>query len=159
MVSVLLLLVKGSLMAYGMSRLLNVDFIVLFVAYLFVSRGETGAGIFAFCQGLLTDIFSGGFLGLFGLLYLVVFLGIRIGSRPIDLLSSGGQFALVSVAVLLKDLLMIGLHHLFSLNLVYSFSDFWASLSSALVTGILAPFLFGLLNYLDRYFVEGREES
>ena len=63
-------------MSCAFSRLLDVDFIVLFIAYLFVSRGETGAGVFAFCQGLLTDIFSGGFLGLFGLLYLGIFLGI-----------------------------------------------------------------------------------
>jgi hypothetical protein len=106
----------------------------------------------------LTDIFSGGFLGLFGLLYLVIFLGIRIGSRPVDLLSSGGQVALVSVSVLMKGVLVIGLHHLFSLNIIFTFMDFLALLSSSIVTGLVAPFLFGLLNFLDRIFVEGYDE-
>ncbi len=146
-------------MSHFLSRLIDLDLIVLFIAYLFMSRGEKGAGVFAFCQGFLTDIFSGGFLGLFALLYLVVFLVIRIGSRPLDLLSSGGLVALVSVAVFLKGLFVIGLHHLFSLNIMFSFMDLLALISSSVITGLVAPFLFYLLNFLDGIFVEGYEAS
>jgi rod shape-determining protein MreD len=146
-------------MNHALSRFFNVDLVVLLIAYLCVSRGETGAGVFAFCQGVLTDIFSGGFLGLFALIYLIVFFGIRIGSRPLDLLSSGGQVALVSLAFLLKGLLIIGFNDLFSLNGMFMFPDFLALLSSSVITGLVAPFLFSLLNYLDCFFVEGYEKS
>ncbi|MBW1805948.1 MAG: rod shape-determining protein MreD [Deltaproteobacteria bacterium] len=153
-VSILYILVKGNLIDYGIPRFLDVDLVLVIIVYLLVYYGEAGAGIFAFGQGLLIDIFSGGMLGLFTLLYLIIFLVIRLGSRPLDLLSIGGQIVVVSLAVLLKDALVVSLLHLFSLEIRLSFSEFMMFVSSSLCSGLITPFLFSLFNRLN-YMLTG----
>jgi hypothetical protein len=60
--------------------LFNLDLLTIMIAYLFLLYGGTIAATFAFGQGFLIDLFSGGLDGLFALLYLSVFGGIYLGS-------------------------------------------------------------------------------
>ena len=135
------------------------DLVVVIIVYLLVCYGETGAGIFAFGQGLLIDIFSGGVLGLFTLIYLIIFLGVKLGSRPLNLLSVGGQIIIISLAILLKEGLVISFLHLFSLEIIFSFSDFLMFVSSAIFSGLIAPFLFYFFNQINRFIIEISRES
>ena len=115
-------------------------------------------GIFAFCQGLVIDIFSGGILGFFALLYLVVFFCIRLFSRPMDISSTGGQMAVIFIAVLLKNILMVTFLYLFSMEIVFSFYDLLFFAFSAICSSLIAPILFYLLNLLNRIYIGAEGE-
>ena len=78
------------------------------------------AGIFAFGQGFIMDIFSTGLLGLFTLLYLMVYWSVNLGSRFFDLNSRRGLFILVTISVSVKGLFFIILLNIFSLEFTLS---------------------------------------
>ena len=137
----------------------DVDLITILVAYLLISYGETGAGIFAFGQGILIDIFSTGLLGFFVFLYLIVFFGINIGSRFFDLHSSRGLIILVSLAVLLKEILFMSLLSLFYHDIFISTSVFLAFATSVICSGLIAPFLFYLLDQINHLFMREMQET
>lgn len=139
--------------------LFDVDLVIIIMTYLLVVYGEIGAGIFALSQGILIDIFSGGLLGLFTLLYLTVFLGMNLGSRLFDLRSARGQVIVISLAVLLKGILLISLLNIFSLERHLSSSVLWVFAASALCSGLIGPFVFYLFNHLKYFFTKGIREA
>ena len=61
-------------MNYVMPGSLDVDLVIVAMAYILIRHGTTGAAIFVFVQGLVLDFFSAGVLGLFTFLYLMAFL-------------------------------------------------------------------------------------
>lgn len=146
-------------MSHIVLKFFNIDLVIVITVYLLFFYGEAGAGIFAFGQGLLIDIFSSGVLGLFALLYLIIFLCIKLGSYPFHLLSVRGQIIIISLAVLLKGILFITFLYLFSFEITFSISAFSAFTSSAISTGVIAPLLFYLFNHLKHYFIGVYEET
>ena len=128
------------------------DLIIVFMLYIFVFFGEMSAGIYAFFMGLVIDVFSGGIAGLFTLLYLLIFVGFKLGSRPFDLLSPGGQIIIISLVVILKEILILVFIRLFALESFFSFSIFLETILSAMFTGLIAPIIFFLINQLDCLF-------
>lgn len=136
----------------------DLDIVIIFIVFLSVFYNETGAGIFAFGQGLITDIFSGGILGLFTLIYLFVFFGIHLASRPIDMLSSGGQIVAVFLAVILKEVMMILLLHLFSLEVSLSPINYLSFIISAVCSGLIAPLLFYVIHFFCDFFMKEDSE-
>jgi hypothetical protein len=152
-ISIVFILLKGGIENYTILKSIDVDIIIVLIAYLLAFHGETGAGIFAFGQGFIIDIFSGGIPGLFTLLYLVAFMCLRLASVPLNLYSTGGQIAIVSLVVLLKKCLMIGLLYLFSMEIAFSVSDFLFFVVSMMCSGLAAPFVFYLLDLLDSLFL------
>ncbi len=140
-------------MNHIMSNLFEVDLVIIIVACLLVFYGETWAGIFAFSQGFLIDIFSGGLLGLSTFLYLTVFFIIILVSRFFDLHSLSGQILVISLAVLLKEILFIGLLKVLSLEVILSFPVFLAFTTSAICTGLIGPFIFYIFNQISHFFI------
>ena len=138
---------------------LDVDLVTIMMAYLLTGNGKTGTGVFAFFQGILVDIYSAGLLGLFGVLYLVVFLGIYLGGRFFDPHSPRGLVILVSLAVSLKGALLVALLDAFSLEMVTSSATFLSMAVSALCTGLIAPFLFYVLNQTKKSLVKDTQEA
>jgi len=127
----------------------DIDLVVIIAVYLFSSHNEMSAGIFLFCMGFLTDIISGGILGLFTLLYLLVYMVMRIASHPIDLLSPGGRIAIIFIAVIFKELFTVALLTFFSLGSMFVIYDLFSFLLSALVTCLLSPFFFHFFKCID----------
>lgn len=158
-VSLSYVLIKGNLINYLKLSLFDVDLVIIIMTYLLVVYGETGAGVFALSQGFLIDIFSGGLLGLFTLLYLSVFLGINLGSRFFDLRSARGQVIVISLAVLLKGLLLIALLNMFSVRAHISSLALWAFAVSAALSGLIGPVVFYLLNHLKYFVIRGLREG
>jgi|WetSurMetagenome_2_1015567.scaffolds.fasta_scaffold09670_5 rod shape-determining protein MreD len=144
------MMIKGDLLNRGLSINLDIDVIAIIIVYLLGHRCETGAGIFALGQGLLMDVFSGGIWGLNTLLYVLVYLFIKIIARPFDLLSVIGQVAVTFFGVLVKDFFIILLFLLFSLNSGFSWFDALLLLASAGCSGLAAPFIIILLNSIFR---------
>jgi rod shape-determining protein MreD len=158
LISIAFILLKGGMENYTILKSIDVDIIIVLIAYLLAFHGEIGAGIFAFGQGFIMDIFSGGIPGLFTLLYLVAFMCLRLASGPLNLYSTGGQISIVSLIVLLKKCLMIGLLYLFSMEIAFSVSDFLLFVVSMICSGLIAPFLFYFLDLLDNLFL-GHDED
>jgi hypothetical protein len=136
-----------------------VDLVIIIVAYLLVFNGGTGAGIFALSQGLLVDVFSGGLLGLFTLLYLTVFLGMNLGSRFLDLRSARGQIIIISLAVLAKGILLYAFLNIFPLEIHVSGLALWGLAASAACSGLLGPGVFYLLNHLKYLLMKDLREA
>jgi rod shape-determining protein MreD len=152
-ISILFILVKGWIENHTILKSINVDIVIVLIVYLLTLYGKTGVGIFAFCQGLVIDIFSGGILGFFAFVYLVVFFCIRIASRPMDISATGGQMAVISMAVLLKNILMVTFLYLFSMEIAFSFYDLLFFAFSAICSSLIAPLLFYLLNLLNLIYI------
>jgi rod shape-determining protein MreD len=150
---ILFIIVKGGVENYAVLRSINLDIVIILIVYLLTLYGDIGVGIFAFCQGLIIDIFSGGMLGLFALLYLIIFFVIRIGSRPMDIYSAGGQMAVISAAVLLKNILMLIFLYMFSMEIKFSLYHPLFFIYSAVCSGLIAPLIFYLLNSVKRIYM------
>ncbi|MGD9034736.1 MAG: hypothetical protein PVH02_18865 [Desulfobacteraceae bacterium] len=157
--SLFFVLIKGNLFNHAQLSLFDVDLVVIITAYLLVFYGATEAGIFALSQGLLVDIFSGGLLGLFTLLYLTVFLGMNLGSRFLDLRSARGQIIIISLAVLLKGILFFTFLNVFPLEIHVSYFVLWAFAASAACSGLLGPLVFYLLNHLKYFLLKDIREA
>ena len=130
------------------SNLGDLDLVTILTAYLFLFYGQTSTAVFAFGQGLLIDLFSGGVHGLFTFLNLSAYGGIYVGSRFFDLQHPKSQMIIVSLTVLLKKLMFFIMVTLFYQNVRFSTGFLWVALTSAIVTGLIAPVLIYLFNFL-----------
>jgi hypothetical protein len=158
MISLFYVLMKGSIMSYIGLSVFDVDLVIIIIIFLLFMEAETGAGVFALSQGLLIDIFSGGPVGLFTLLYLTVFLSIHLGSRFLDLRAVRGQVTVILLAVLLKGGLLIFLLNIFPLEIHSSYSVFWPFMGSAVCSGLVGPLLLNFFHYLG-ILIGGSEED
>jgi rod shape-determining protein MreD len=123
----------------------DVDLVIVLTASLLMGSGSPGAAIFAFGQGMLIDVLSAGFLGLFALLYVISFLCLELGARFFDLRSVQGQCILVGLVVCIKELVLVGLLDAFAFEVVLSPSLFFWFGASAFFTGLIAPLIFSML--------------
>jgi rod shape-determining protein MreD len=123
----------------------DIDLVIVVTASLLIRSGSAGAAIFAFGQGLLIDLLSAGFLGLFALLYVISFLCLELGARFFDLRSVQGQFLLVGLVVFIKELVLVGLLDAFAFEVVLSASLFFWFGASAFFTGLIAPLISSIL--------------
>jgi rod shape-determining protein MreD len=128
-----------------MAGYFDVDLIVAATAYLVAWYGDPWAGGFALGMGLLTDVFSASPLGLFTLIHLLMFLGIRAGNALFDLYSASGQMMVVAMAVSLKKLLFLLFLSLFSPGTRLEPLILLALVSSAVFSALAAPAVFYLL--------------
>jgi rod shape-determining protein MreD len=148
---ILFVLVRGSFLNQRWLGFVDLDLLTILIAYLWIHYGQTGAGLFALGQGVMMDLFSGGMMGLFALLYLAVFLAIQMGSRFFHLQTFRGLMILILLAVLLRQIMLLGLLEFFSLPIHFSWRTYVSFGISALVSGFLAPPCFALLKRLDMF--------
>jgi len=143
---ILYTLVKGRVMNSVGSTFIDLDLLTILTAYLFLFHGPVGAGIFAFWQGSVIDLFSGGAYGIFALLYLCVFGGIALGSQYVNPQHRRGLMLLVTLAVLLKRGLFMAIVKGSQPEADIGGATIWIAVASAVVTGLVAPFIFFILN-------------
>ena len=141
------------------SNLVDLDLLTILIAYLFLFYGKTATATFAFGQGILMDLFSGGLHGLFTLLYLGVYCGILLGYRFFDLQGPKGQMIIISLAVLLRELLFFIMLTVFYQDIVVSKDFLLVSGVLAIVTGLIAPILFYVFDCLRVDFSEDVHSS
>jgi rod shape-determining protein MreD len=127
----------------------DIDLVIVISASLLIRSGSAGAAIFAFGQGMLIDLLSAGFLGLFALLYVISFLCLELGARFFDLASVQGQFLLVGLVVFIKELVLVGLLDAFAFEVVLSASLFFWFGASAFFTGLIAPLISSILKTVE----------
>lgn len=121
------------------------------------THSELSGAVFMFCMGFLTDIISGGILGLFTFLYTLVYMAVIIISHPVDVLSSGGRTAIIFIAVVIKNLLMAALLTIFSLGSVFHLKGLTGVILSGFFTCVISLFIFYFFNRFD--MMESRVEG
>jgi rod shape-determining protein MreD len=134
------------------SYFLDIDLITVMIGYLLIHSGRIGACVYAFFFGMLLDFFAAGVLGLFALLYMLVFLIIEFGSRFFDLRSIKGQMILIFVGALSREICLVGLLHTLSYRVHFSSPLVLEFAVSAGVTALIAPFVFSLFEWLAGFF-------
>jgi rod shape-determining protein MreD len=147
-------LTKGKLMNLMDVDILDMDLLPIIIAYLFLFYGQTAAATFAFAQGLLIDLLSGGLHGLFTFIYLSIFGCIYLGSRFFNLEYPKGQILLISLVVLLKKILLLLVLSIFSQEIFFPKSFLLVSGISAIGTGLITPIAFYLFNRLRTVFLK-----
>ena len=145
-------------MSHMLFKYFDVDFVIIILAFLFAFHGALGAGIFALGQGVLIDIFSAGLLGLFTFIYLIIFMGIRLGSRFFNLRTIKGLMIIISLAVILKNILFVSLLDLFYQEITFSSTFFTAAVSSAICSGIISPLFFYIFRNLNHVLIKTHGE-
>jgi hypothetical protein len=128
-------------------------------AYVLLFYGDASAGFFAFGQGLLMDTLSAAPFGLFALLYMLMFLAMKLVSGLFDLASFKGQMLILLTSALLKGVLLVLLLRVLSLETIISTTDFFALGSSAVFTGLFAPLVFSLFNFVNAILFRGEEQG
>jgi rod shape-determining protein MreD len=151
---VFFILVKGKLINLMGSNPIGVDILTIATAFLFLFYGQFATASFAFGQGLLIDLFSGGMHGLFTFLYLMVYGCIFLGYRFFNLQQPKGQMILIALTVLVKKVLFFIMVSIFYENAAFSPNFVWLSVLTASVTGLIAPIVFYLFNSLRANSVE-----
>ena len=129
-------------------NLADLDLLTIIIAYLFLFYGQTATVIFAFGQGILIDLFSGGLHGLFTFLYLCVFGGVYLGSQFFNLQHPRGQMIIVALAVLLKKVMFFMMLTVFYHRLAFSKDFLLVSGFLVVGTGLISPILFYLFDCL-----------
>ncbi len=129
-------------------NLTDLDLLTIIIAYLFLFYGQTATVVFAFGQGILIDLFSGGLHGLFTFLYLCVFGGVYLGSQFFNLQHPRGQMIIVALAVLLKKVMFFLMLTVFYHRLAFSKDFLWVSGLLVMGTGLISPILFYLFDCL-----------
>jgi cell shape-determining protein MreD len=148
LLSVIYILFKGSVVNEIAPLFFDIDLVIVITAALLRGSGSAGAAVFAFGQGMFMDVLSAGFLGLFALLYVLSFLCLELGARFFDLRSAQGQFILVALVVLFKELFLVGLLDAFAFEVLLSTPLFFWFGVSAFFTGLITPLIFYMLNYV-----------
>ena len=137
----------------------DLDLLTIIIAYLFLFYGQTATVVFAFGQGLLIDLFSGGLHGLFTFLYLCVFGGVYLGSQFFNLQHPRGQMIIVALAVLLKKVMFFMMLTVFYHRLAFSMDFLWVSGFLVMGTGLISPLLFYLFDCLRADALEDTHSS
>jgi cell shape-determining protein MreD len=142
------------------SYFLDIDLITVMIGYLLIHSGRAGACVYAFFLGMLVDLFAAGVPGLFTFLYVMVFLIIELGSRFFDLQTVKGPMILIFIGALVRQLCLVGLLDVLAYQVHFSSSLFLGFAVSAGVTGLIAPFVFSLLDWIKTAWLgQGRESS
>lgn len=136
------------------SDLFALDLLTILTAYTFLQYGQTGSCIFALGQGFFIDLFSGGMHGLFTFLYICVFGGIWLGSRFFNLQTPKGQIFIVFLVMLSKTVIFILMVAAFSQRAFFPKSFFEVSGALVIGTGLFAPVVFFILDYMRAAFFE-----
>ncbi len=140
-------------------NLVDLDLLTIIIAYLFLFYGQTATVVFAFGQGILIDLLSGGLHGLFTFLYLCVFGGVYLGSQFFNLQHPRGQMIIVALAVLLKKVMFFMMLTVFYHRLAFSKDFLWVSGFLVMGTGLISPVLFYLFDCLRADSLEDTHSS
>ena len=130
----------------------DIDLIPIFLVYLIAEDQDFRAGCLAFFMGILTDIFAPCQLGLFAFVYSAILLGINQCRQFLDFNKIKALVLLVAIFLVAKWSLVLIIIRILSLGQSIPSITFILIPISALITGMITPFLFYFLN-----LVRGKE--
>jgi len=110
--------------------------------------GENRAALFAFVQGLFIDTYSGSIFGLSAFVYLSICGFIYLMSNFIDIHLRIGNIITILLSLLLKNLLFMIIIYICFKTPVINISFLRDQILCIILTVLMSPILFGVLNGL-----------
>lgn len=142
----LLVILRGSIAHLIKIEWLDIDLIPVFLMYLIIKNQNFEAGCLAFFMGILTDIFAPCQLGLFAFIYSAILFGINLFRRFLDFNNIKASILLVAIFLLAKWSFLLIVVRPFPLGQFILSPSFFLGSVSILITSMITPFLFYLLN-------------
>ena len=124
----------------------DIDLVAIFLIYLVANDQDFRAGCLAFFMGILIDIFATCQLGLFAFVYSAILLGINQCRQFLDFNKTKASILLVAIFLVAKWSLVLIMIKILPLGHSIPSVTFILISISALITGLIAPFLFHFLN-------------
>jgi rod shape-determining protein MreD len=142
-------LLRGGVSRFLGVEWLDIDLISIVFVYLLGKDKEIQAVALAFFLGIMTDIFAPCRLGLFALTYTVTTAGLSRCRQFLDFNNAKTLALLVGVFLLVKWAFLVGLLGLFPVGQLIPSISLISVFLSALITSVLALFLFYFLDHAD----------
>jgi rod shape-determining protein MreD len=144
--SAIFVLLRGSISHLLGIEWLDIDLIPIVLIYLLGKDQELRAGFLAFCMGTLTDILTPAQLGLFALTYCTITLGLNHCRQFLDFTNIKTSALFVAMYLLTKWAFVLVVLRLFTTGNLMPSTSFISVFLSALITSLLAPPLFYLMD-------------
>lgn len=144
--SVIFVLLRGSIGHLMGIEWLDIDLIPIVLIYLLGKDQELRAGCLAFCIGILTDILAPCQLGLFAFAYSAIIFGLNRCRQFLDFNNIKTSALFVAIFLLAKWALLLLVLRLFLAGQFIPSISFVSVFLSALITSLLAPPLFYFLD-------------
>jgi rod shape-determining protein MreD len=125
---------------------LDIDLIPIVLIYLLGKDQVLRAGFLAFCAGILTDILSPAQLGLFALAYSAITLGLNSFRCFFNFTNIKTSMLFVAMYLLTKWAFVLVMLRLFTTRNLMPSTSFISVFLSVLITCLLAPLLFYLMD-------------
>lgn len=139
-------LLRGSIgHLLGIERL-DIDLIPIVLIYILGKNQELRAGCLAFCLGILTDILAPSQLGLFAFAYSAIIFGMCRCRQFLDFNNIKTSTLFVAIFLLTKQAFLLVVLRFFPAGQLMPSISLVSVLVSAVITSLLAPPLFYILN-------------
>lgn len=146
----LFLILRGTLIHLAKIEWIDIDLIPIFLIYLVAKEHYFTSGCLAFLMGLLTDALAPCQLGMFALTYSVILLGINQCRQFLDFNNIKTAMLLVAAFLLAKWAVVLLVMSIYPLGNAVPSIRFFRIGVSALMTSVVAPFLFHFFNQVRR---------
>lgn len=150
----LFLIIESTILSILFPSLLIPDVILIMVFYLGFGNASLEGVLTTFVLGYLTDVFSGGIIGLSSFTLLLVFIITTKLSKIITLNSM-----LIKVGGTIFISIIKGILTYISLRFLNQEIPFYIIFPIAVSTGIVSPFVFALINKIELYFIPYKGED
>lgn len=150
----LFLIIESTILSILFPSLLIPDVILIMVFYLGFGNASIEGVLTIFALGYLSDIFSGGIIGLSSFTLLMVFI---ITTRLSKVISLNSMLIKVGGTIFIS--IIKGILTYTSLRFLNQEIPFYIIFPIAVSTGIVSPFIFALLNKIESYFIPYKGED
>lgn len=150
----LFLIIESTILSILFPSLLIPDVILIMVFYLGFGNASIEGVLTIFALGYLSDIFSGGIIGLSSFTLLMVFI---ITTRLSKIISLNSMLIKVGGTIFIS--IIKGILTYTSLRFLNQEIPFYIIFPIAVSTGIVSPFIFALLNKIESYFIPYKGED
>lgn len=150
----LFLIIESTILSILFPSLLIPDVILIMVFYLGFGNASIEGVLTIFALGYLSDIFSGGIIGLSSFTLLMVFI---ITTRLSKIISLNSMLIKVGGTIFIS--IIKGILTYTFLRFLNQEIPFYIIFPIAVSTGIVSPFIFALLNKIESYFIPYKGED
>lgn len=145
------LIINTALLSVFIPALIIPDLLVILIFYLGISRPSWKGALASFILGYFADVFSGGTIGVSSFSLTVIFFIIYILSKKIDFNISLVRMLWVCIAVILNAFLTYATLRTIGPQREILLSFFKLILPNALISGIISPFIFHMMDRLETF--------
>lgn len=134
------MLLQTTIIPWVLPAFLKPDMLLILVIYISLSEPLLRGALLTYFLGILHDVFAGAYLGLYGLVFLILFIACRTAMRWFDTENAPLLLALVFFGTILKGFLV-----LFALGLFADAGNVWPLIIRIIPTQALASLVAAMI--------------